>query len=154
MDSVFAAFPKFLKQFGDNPDMREAFVFAAWRHSVGKQLSEHTSPTRLTGSKLSVAVRNRMWQAHLEDMASQILAKLNSELRSGTVKFIDFYIDEKALMSPEERSAISANELENQESVETLSEPAAAINDEELRKTFLLAAASCLARKDRLTKAD
>src|SRR5260221_4255060 len=146
MDSVFAAFPKFLQQFGDNPDMREAFVFAAWRRCVGKQLSEHTAPTKLTGSRLSVAVRNRMWQRHLEDMVGQILAKLNAELSPGAVKFIDFYIDEKTVAASGSGRVIQEKKEEGVETVEKLVGPAAAINVGDLTETLLIAALGCLAR--------
>src|SRR5258708_39779582 len=97
VESIFAAFPKIFEQIEANPDAREAFVFAAWRRSVGEALNERTVPIELLDSRIRVAVANLTWQRHLEDMAGQILAKLNSALGRSSVSFIEFFIDEKTV---------------------------------------------------------
>jgi hypothetical protein len=160
VESIFAAIPKIFEQIEASPDAREAFVFAVWRRMVGEALNERTVPVELLDSRLRVAVANLTWQRHLEDMAGQILAKLNSALGRSSVSFIEFFIDEKVVAANRSKHRLPA-ETENQKPAEVadevasvLRESAAAINDEELRKTFLLAAKSCLARKDRMTKAE
>ncbi|MGH9821344.1 MAG: DciA family protein [Pyrinomonadaceae bacterium] len=156
MDSIFKAIPKIFEQIEANPDAREAFVFAAWRRTVGDLLNEHTVPVELAGSKLRVAVANLTWQRHLEDMAAQILAKLNSWLGRSPVRFIEFYIDEKRAAANRLTSRVpddSEPDRISEEISTELGSSAAAINDQELRDAFLLAAQSCLARKERMNRA-
>jgi len=155
MESTLAAIPKIFEQIDANPDAREAFVFAAWKQTVGELLNEHTVPVELAGSKLCVAVENLTWQRHLEDMAGQILAKLNSLLGRSPVKFIQFYVDEKMVAANRSTRHPAVREMP----IETdgkiamaLRDSAASIGDEEMRKAFLLAAESCLARKERMSK--
>lgn len=156
MESVFAAFPRILEQFENDPDAREAFVFAAWRRTVGDALNEHSVALRLADERLYVGVANLMWLRHLETIAAEILAKLNKTLGRPTVKFIEFVIDENAVATNRAtRSRPAKTEDDTPAKIyddvaSRLGEPASAIRDDDLRKAFLLAAASCLERKDRM----
>lgn len=155
MESVFAAFPRILEQFENDPDAREAFVFAAWRRTVGDALNEHSVALRLADERLYVGVANLMWLRHLETIAAEILAKLNKTLGRPTVKFIEFVIDENAVAENRATRSRPAKIEEGtpakvyDDVVSRLGE-ASAIRDDDLRNAFLLAAASCLERKDRM----
>ena len=155
MESILTAFPKILDQLEINPDAREAFVFAAWPRAVGEGLSEHTMPVALNGTRLRVAVANLMWQRHLETMAAEILAKVNASLgRSSPVSFIEFFIDEKiaATNRRELKSEAPADQINMSRLDPDITAAAAVIENEELRKAFLLAAESCLERNEHLQK--
>lgn len=154
MENIFTAFPKILGQIDDNAEALEAFAFAAWRRSVGELINEQTSPVALSDSRLRVAVSNETWRRHLIDMAGEILFKLNSNLALSSVTFLEFFVDEKAvaedrLAHPTKRSGAARETEVDEGTMNDLSGVAIAIENEELRKTFLRAAGSCLARTER-----
>ena len=158
MDELFRALPNLLKEkeFEDTEEIREAVAFAAWRRVAGESLSDHTVPFRLFNKHLIVAVADKMWKRHLETLSGQMIFKLNSALGQAVVTFIEFRIDEdtveaerakhrKNLMSDEQQREIALEEI-----TPKLRHSADAIKDDNLRYQFLLAAGSCLARKNRL----
>ncbi len=82
-----------------------------------------------------------------------MLFKLNAALGTPTVNFIVLEIDEQAVLSQRSKnSAYSESEFRTQAVQEIsaeLADAADSIADEELRRTFLLAAGNCLVRKKR-----
>ena len=154
VENIFTAFPKILDQIEADPDAREAFVFAAWRRSVGESMNEQTAPVKLSGSRLKIAVLNETWRRHLVDMAGEILFKVNSNLPSSSITFLDFFVDATQvaagrLAHPAMRPKVAEETEAEDEITRELRDSAAMIQDEDLRKTFLLAAGSCLARSKR-----
>ena len=156
MDHLFRALPGLLKEFEDNDAVREAIVFATWRRTAGELLCEHTAPHELVEKRLIVAVINNMWKRHLEALSGQMLFRLNSQLGTAAVTFIEFRIDEEFVrqncshaLRKFEMAADFDPEADPNITVELLLR-AEAIVDENLRKTFLSAAASCLSRKERM----
>jgi len=156
MNDLFRSLPKLLKEFDDNEELREAVVFAAWRRIAGEALQKHTVPFRLFNKHLIVAVRDNMWKRHLETLSGQMIFKLNSILGQAIVTFIEFRIDEATLLleiSKNRKSELSDEELEEialEKVTSKLRHSADAIKDDNLRYQFLLAAGSCLARKEKL----
>ncbi len=158
MQDLFRALPKLLKEFEDTEEVREAVVFAAWRRIAGESLSEHTVPFRLFNKHLIIAVADKMWKRHLETLSGQMIFKLNSILGQAIVTFIEFRIEEEMLAA--ERAKHQKTQMSDEELVETaldevtpkLRHSADAIKDDNLRYQFLLAAGSCLARKERMRK--
>ena len=156
MNDLFRTLPKLLKEFDDNEELREAVVFAAWRRIAGEALRKHAVPFRLFNKHLIVAVRDKMWKRHLETLSGQMIFKLNSVLGQAVVTFIEFRIDEATLLqeaAQNQKSVMTDEELKEiaLENVTTkLRHSADAIKDDNLRYQFLLAAGSCLARKEKL----
>lgn len=154
MKALFKTFPVLLKEFGETVEVREALVFAAWRQIAGELLAGHTVPVSLEVQRLVIAVSDKTWKRHLEDLSGQMLFKLNSALGSQTVTFLEFRIDaaaiEKQRRSGKKRAARSKVDRHEPE----LRESANVISDDELRSRFLLAAESCLERKERIEAAD
>ncbi len=152
MKALFKTFPALLKEFGETVEVREALVFASWRQIAGELLAEHTAPIRLEAQRLVIAVSDKTWKRHLDDLSGQMLFKLNSALGSQTVTFLDFRIDAAAIdkqrRAGKKRTVRSS--LDRQEP--QLRESAKVITDDELRNSFLLAAESCLERKERLDR--
>jgi hypothetical protein len=158
MKSIFHTLPQMLRQEGKAEELSESLVFIAWRRICGEELLTRAVPFRLYQKHLIVAVEDQMWKRHLESLSGQMLFKLNAALGRPTVTFIEFRIDEKTVQEERERRHKEEMSLLEQERIamknvpETLSKAAENIEDEDLRKNFLLAAGSCLARKKNLKK--
>lgn len=158
MEALFRALPKLLKELDDNEAVREAVVFAAWRKIAGESLAEHTVPFRLFNKHLIISVADKMWKRHLETLSGQMIFKLNSALGQAIVTFIEFRIDEQILEN--ERARHRKNTMTDAEQTEIaleevtpkLRHSADAIKDDNLRYQFLLAAGSCLARKEKMRR--
>ena len=152
MEEIFSALPALLAQHNDNEDVRRAVVFAVWRRVAGESLSDHAVPLALEGTRLIVAVADRNWQRNLEQLAAEMIFRVNSLCRSQQVKFIEFAIDKAALDAAASRSDDRARY--ESEALDQISDPlrkaAHAIRDDDLRRKFLLAAGSCLAREERM----
>src|SRR5215207_6720138 len=145
MLDIFRTLPGLMHELEGSEVMREALVFAAWRRIAGEGLCEHTAPVKLENATLTVAVRNLMWQRQLKDLGGQLLFKLNAALGTPTVSYIQVEIDEAAAAS--EQSTRRKNEglddaAAEQEITAELRAAATRIEDEELRRQFLAAAAN------------
>jgi hypothetical protein len=158
MNELFRALPALLKEFSDHAEVREAIIFGAWRKIAGEMLRGQAAPVRLDKRRLTVAVESEMWKNHLADLSGQMIFKLNSTLGSAEVTFIEFVVDKKAVeaenrkfgrpqIDEAESARIAAGEI-----TPGLRESAGAIQNEELRERFLMAAGRCLARKKVLTE--
>ena len=132
--------------------VREAIVFAAWRRVAGELLSEHTAPLQLNASRFVVAVSSETWRKHLEDLSGQMLYKLNAAIGTPLVSYIEFCIDEDAVIEGRQRiddDSEAAAEMRStalEHISPELRSAAEKIADKELRAKFLLAAGSCLVR--------
>ena len=152
MNELFRALPALLKEFDDNPNVREAVVFAAWRKIAGENLREHAVPFQLVNKHLVIAVMNETWKKHLVHLSGQMIFKINSALGQALVTFIEFRIEEKTVLEERRKFGKSAaNEITEESALGEITEKmrfaADSIKDDNLRYQFLLAAGSCLVRK-------
>lgn len=147
MNGIFETLPKLLRSASENPDAARAFVFTAWRRIAGKAVSENAVPVEFDKNRLTVAVESENWRLELSDLAPQLLFKLNAALgKAFTVRFIDLYVDPNKVLL--ERSSGSQKALpELPELPFDVMSAAEAIDDIELRRSFLGAARSSLALK-------
>jgi hypothetical protein len=158
MNELFRALPALLKQFDDNENVREAVTFAAWRKIAGESLSPHAIPLRLHLKHLTIAVSSEMWKKHLQSLSGQMIFKINSVLGQAIVTFIEFRVDERTIETARAKNnkpTLSDEELEElalNEVTPKMRRAADAIKDDNLRYQFLLAAGSCLARKEKMKK--
>lgn len=153
MQDLMRFLPALVDQLEDNQTAREAFAFAAWRKSAGSGLRQRTAPLELLGDRLVVAVTDESWKKNLEELAGQMIFKINSSVRMELVRFIEFRIDADAVDGENSDSAVEHASDRFDASAEITDElrlSAEAIGDEGLREQFLLAAAGCLARKKRM----
>ncbi len=97
MEQLFSAIPAVLKNLEPNPEADKAIVFAAWKRCSGELLRTRTTPLEFAENRLVIAVADKTWQRHLQDLSPQMLVKLNDHLGQGTVKFIEFRIDHSDL---------------------------------------------------------
>lgn len=146
MEQVYGAIPSVLNGLASNGDVDEAVVFAAWKRCAGDILNARTSTIEFFENRLIIAVADETWRRHLEDLSPQMLYKINSSLGDGTVKFIEFRIDEKAVNAYREHKT-AAKESAAPEVSQSLVKAAEAINDVALRQQFLSAAAEYLERQ-------
>lgn len=157
MEDLFRALPALLKEFDDNESLREAVVFAAWERAAGNSLAQHAVPFRLFQKHLVIAVASEMWKRHLELLSGQMIFKLNSLMRQAAVTFIEFRVDEKTVLEAKNKnqqdslSVLEQEEIALDEITPKMRASADAIEDDNLRYQFLLAAGSCLVRKKNLS---
>lgn len=125
-------------------EVRQAFVFAAWRNIAGEQVFERTMPLSVEEDRLVIAVSDKTWKRNLETLAPQLIFKLNSALGKPSVNFIEFRVSPNDIVAP-----VAATEDVTYGIVPPveLSVSSRRIRDESLRNTVLQAAANCLARQ-------
>jgi hypothetical protein len=152
MQDILSALPAFLDQHSDNEDVRRAVVFAIWRRVSGDGLRCHAIPVELAGTSLRVAVADRSWQRNLEQLAPEMIFRMNFILCDQRVRSIEFVIapaelDQGAgsVRGRAESEAAALDQINEQ-----IRKAADAITDDHLRRKFLLAAGSCLAREERM----
>jgi len=154
MDELFQALPKLLRAAGDSEEVLEAAAFAAWRRAAGEALRGCAVPFRLYGKRLTVCVPDVTWRRQLEGVSPQLIFRVNSLLGQALVTFIEFRVDPQTV--GEERARQRQSHYERLECEERaleraheLDDAASAIQDEELRRRFLVAAGSCMNREER-----
>ncbi|MGI9036434.1 MAG: DUF721 domain-containing protein [Pyrinomonadaceae bacterium] len=156
MNELFRALPALLNEMGDNENVREAVIFAAWRRIAGEGLRGRAVPFRLYQKRLTVAVESETWRRHLETLSGQMIFKINSALGSALVTFIEFRVEEGTIQTERlknRKSRMSDDELREialEQVTPNLRRAADAIKDDNLRYQFLLAAGSSLARRKKL----
>ena len=154
MDDLVRTLPKLLRAAGETEEVLEAAAMIAWKRVVGAGLRAQAVPFRLYKKTLIVAVADATWQKQLETMSGQLLFGLNSLLGQAVITYIEFRIDPKTVQK--ERAAIRTEEVNRIEQEQRalccisgeISLAADAIHDEDLRRRFLLAAGSCIDRRE------
>lgn len=148
MQELFKTFRGILDGFDGPDEVRAAFVFAAWRKIAGEQLRQRTEPLAFRQKRLTLAVENAIWKRHLEDLSGDMVYRLNEALGQGIVNFIEFHINEKAVLAaPDRKTMKTADEAVATRLSPALKDAALRIGDPELRKNFLEAAGAYLSRK-------
>jgi hypothetical protein len=155
MEDLIRSLPKLLRAAGETEEVAEVAAMVAWRRIAGAALRGQAVPFRLYRKTLIVAVADTTWQKQLENMSGQLLFRLNSLLGQAVVTFIEFRVDPKTVRA--EREAAQQQEVNREEQEQRalhsasgeLLAAAGAIEDEELRRRFLLAAGSCIDRRER-----
>ena len=144
MDAFLSTLPAVIEAIDASDEVRDAFVFAAWKSVAGGQVSDRTEPLAIEDKRLIVAVADKTWKRNLEVLASQLLFKLNTSLGKRLVDYIEFRIAPDAIPGGAEevtdlnRGAFSAPA--------EVAVSARTIRDSALRETVLKAATNCLAR--------
>jgi hypothetical protein len=153
MDQFINALPAVLRAAGGAEEVIEAAALAVWNHVAGEGLRLQMVATSLQKQRLTVAVSDAVWQHQLELISGQFLFRLNALLGQGTVRFIEFRVDPKAVEVGRARNRRTQSEKRDsrQDSAPISSElvsAAALIHDPELRRSFLGAADSCVRRRE------
>lgn len=148
MNSLLRMLPAMIRLSGDNEEVREQAVFAAWKAVTNYKLAQACAPFRLYRKTLVVATKDLTWKTQMERESPGWLFKLNSMLGAPLVTFIEFRVDPHHVEQsrPQEDHGFEFHHTE--EITNELAVAAAKIQDEGLRNTFLRAAAKCLERKE------
>ena len=155
MDDLIRALPKLLRAAGDTEEVLEAAALVAWKRVAGEGLRTQAVPFRLYRKTLIVSVADATWQKQLEAMSGQLLFRLNSLLGQAVVTYIEFRIDPQSVNMERARAQaqrLNRAELERRALKSVSGEitvAADAIHDDDLRRRFLLAAGSCIDRRER-----
>lgn len=154
MEDLFQVLPKLLRAAGESEEVLEAAGFAAWRRVAGEALRGCAVPFRLYRKTLVVSVPDSTWKRQLEQVAPQLVFRLNSMLGQAVVTYVEFRVDpqtvreERARLRDSPYEQLTREEAALGRAVE-LGPAAEAIRDDELRRRFLLAAGSCMNRTDK-----
>ncbi len=147
MHGILETLPGLLRAAADDPQAARAFVFAAWRHTAGRQAAEHAIASEFADGRLTVAVENENWRRELTELAPQMLFKLNAALgKSFAVSYIDFFVEPGKFTRNDRTDAGRMGSNPPALPPEVL-KAAEAIKDPELKKAFLGAAQNTLALK-------
>ena len=152
MQDVFRSISAIFRDAEAGTEAQAAVVFAAWKRAAGEQLSAHAVPVKFQDRRLTVAVSGVRWRQQMEDLASQMVFRLNAAFGSPVLNFIEFVVDEQAVIEANERSAGRTGEpgkYSGELSPELIA-AAASIKDEKLRSDFLAAAGECIERPAKL----
>jgi hypothetical protein len=155
MDDLIRTLPKLLRAAGETEEVLEAAALVAWRRVAGEGLRAQAVPFRLYRKTLIVAVADTTWQKQLEAMSGQLLFRLNSLLGQAIVTYIEFRIDPKTVRAQrtvvkiEETNRIEQESRAMRSCAGEVAHAAVAIHDDDLRRRFLLAAGSCIDRRER-----
>ena len=155
MDALIRSLPNLLRAAGEAEEVLEVAAFIAWKRVAGEGLRGQAVPFRLYRKTLIVAVADTTWQKQLEAVSPQLLFRLNSLLGQAVVTFIEFRIDpktvqtERATMKIQEKKTIEQERRALQTVSGDITTAADAIHDDDLRRRFLLAAGSCIERRER-----
>ena len=151
MEALIRALPKLLSAAGDNEEVAEAAARIAWKRAAGGPLCQHAVPFRLYHTTLIVAVSDAIWQRQMSALSGQLLSRLNGMLGQKTITFIEFRIDPKTVeveRAPHQPIAGGESAESILRSVpEELMLAASSIQDESLRRRFLLAAGANIRRR-------
>ena len=146
MEQIFSAIPTVLKGLDQHAEIDQAVVFAAWSRCAGELLRDRTSPVKYAGKRLVIAVADKTWKRHLEELSPAMLFKINGSVGSGVVKFIEFRVDEPRVN--ESRKIIGPDTCIPMAVITpSLAKAAMAIADANLREQFLSTATSYLYRQ-------
>lgn len=154
MDDLIRALPKLLRAAGEAEEVCEAAAMVAWRRAAGQALRGQAVPFRLYRKTLVVAVSDTTWQKQLEAMSGQLLFRINSILGQAVVTYIEFRVDPATVRAERETLTTQTNPAEQEKralrsATGEVKVAAEAIHDEDLRRRFLLAAGSCIDRRER-----
>lgn len=153
MDDLLRVLPKLLRAAGETEEVLEAAAMVAWKRVAGEGLRGQAVPFRLYRKTLVVAVADTTWQKQLEAVSGQLLFRLNSLLGQAVVTFIEFRVDPVTVRTERAKLATKPDtEAQERRALETAAgqvrAAAEAITDEQLRRRFLLAAGSCIDRRE------
>ena len=82
---------RLFKSMGMAEEMEQHMPLAFWDVSVGKEVSRHTEPQKITDGILFVKVKDAVWRNELTYLKHEIMQKLNAHVGKNAIKEIKFY---------------------------------------------------------------
>lgn len=147
MNSLLKLLPTMIRLSGDNEEVREQAVFAAWRVAAGDKIAHNAIPFQLQQKHLVIAVLDPTWKKQMEAVSGEYLFRINSLLGGAFVTFIEFRVNRKFVSMNQPADARPIEFTHTRELEDELKSSAEGIKDDALREKFLRAAAKCLERR-------
>jgi hypothetical protein len=136
-----------LRLSGDNEQVREQAVFAAWRAVAGEKIAYNCIPFRLYQKHLVIAVLDQAWKKQMERVSAEYIFRIDSVLGAPLVTYIEFRVDRRHV-NKSRPADVKPHEFHHLEQIEEGLKPSAqCIKDAKLREQFLRVAAKCLERR-------
>jgi len=88
------ALQRFLEESAIGEKMEKASIVPEWPEKVGEAIAAVTTPLRVSGGTLLVAVRSSGWLMELRMMEREILGRLNEGRKRGRIERIRFVMSE------------------------------------------------------------
>ena len=146
MDDLIRAIPQLLRAAGESEEVAEAAACVAWRRAAGAGVRGLAVPFRLYRKTLTVAVPDVTWRKQLEAISPQLIFRVNSILGQALVTYIEFRVDPQTVRRERvEGRGEPLGEAHEEQALRRaagLTDAAAAIRDDDLRRRFLIAAGS------------
>lgn len=137
MEHIGKSIASALMSLERNPLLEKVLVISAWENCVGPLLAKQTKAFEFAEGRLTVAVKDETWQRHLVDLTPQLLAKLNSAIGDGVVKYIEIAVDPKLFGSEEFSVETSTDDRRTLALPDRILSASATIESESLREAFL-----------------
>lgn len=147
MNQLIKSLPAILRAAGDSEEVAEAAAIAAWKHAAGEGLRDRAVAVKLEDRTLRVSVADAIWQKQLHSMRGQLLFRINTILGQPLVGALEFVIDPNLVTPRAAPEEPHDQQLYNGVPLELWS-AANAINDRELRRSFLKTAVQALKRRE------
>jgi predicted nucleic acid-binding Zn ribbon protein len=90
--SIKKALENVLKEYDIKGNIESHKIFYLWDEIVGEKTARHTKPARIGNSTLFVEVDDPLWLTQLRYMKTDILEKIESKVKKGTLKDLKFYL--------------------------------------------------------------
>ena len=72
----------FMKYIGLDARMHELKILQVWKECVGETIAKYSTPVELKKNKLLISVENSVWRYELSSRKTEIIQKLNENLKS------------------------------------------------------------------------
>ena len=149
MERLIESLPAVLRAAENSDEVYSAACVAAWNHTAGDALRSNAVAIRYAQNRLTVAVADPIWQRQLQPMVHQLIYRLNSVLGRPLVRSIEFVVSPELLTQALRQKKPSDGDRPLDEFPPEIISAANNIHDPQLRRAFLGAANSCLARLKR-----
>lgn len=81
---------EFMEYIGLSEKMQEMKILKVWNECVGDTISKFSKPVDIKKNKLYVSVENAVWRYELSARKTEILERVNQNLKSKVLKDIIF----------------------------------------------------------------
>ena len=72
----------FMKYIGLDARMHELKILQVWKECVGETIAKYSKPIEIRKNKLLISVENSVWRYELSSRKTEIIQKLNENLKS------------------------------------------------------------------------
>ncbi len=72
----------FMKYIGLDARMHELKILQVWKECVGETIAKYSKPVEIRKNKLLISVENSVWRYELSSRKTEIIQKLNENLKS------------------------------------------------------------------------